>query len=272
MEREKHIDARQVCGYEWQSPSILYFFMPWFYYKSGMLWGGMCLRDTMYKSGRKLFKPFVVYAIIGQVVLTICLLVEGETSLKPYLYSPIRSLVLSGNVGGNTPLWFIPSLFVVQCMAAWLLNKVNLPLLWAILSILLGYGLYLLNWQYVPTYIESAFLGLFFFGMGNWLRERQYRWWLILICGLMWLCAVVFGLHGADIRANSCLGNYFMGALVSLSGCIAINGLFKWLQPWIKCYVLQFIGRNAMIIYVTHWIVLLVVIRLILMDLLHIML
>lgn len=64
--RIQHIDAvaglmilwmvighlRQVCGYEWQSPSILYFFMPWFYYKAGMLWKDAGLRDMANRGGK----------------------------------------------------------------------------------------------------------------------------------------------------------------------------------------------------------------------------
>jgi len=216
-----------------------------------------------------------MYAIVGQVVLTICMLCEGVTGLKPYLYSPIRSLVLGGNVGGNTPLWFIPSLLVVQIAAAWLLGEKKLPWLWAIVSIVLGYGLYLLDLPFVPTYIESAFGGLFFFCMGNWLKDWQYKWWMTVVCLVVVVCVLCFGICGFVVRDNGIgygvgYGNYFVGALVSLAGCIAVNGIFKWLHPYLKFYGLQYVGRNAMTIYVTHWIVLLLSVRLIASDWLHI--
>lgn len=262
---------RQVCGYEWQSPNILYFFMPWFYYKAGMLWKDGDVRNVANRGGRKLLKPFVVYALVGQIILTICLLMENVVSLKPYLYSPVRSLILGGCVGGNTPLWFIPSLFVVQCVAAWLLSKKNWTCLWAVVSIVLGYGFYLIDFELMPTYIESAFGGLFFFCMGNWLKDWQYKWWVSVLCVVATIAVMWFGLSGFGVRGNGVeRGNYFVGALASLVGCVGINGLMRWLQPYIRCYVLQYVGRNAMTIYVTHWIVLLLSMRLVATDLLHI--
>jgi len=174
-------------------------------------------------------------------------------------------------VGGNTPLWFIPSLLVVQVAAAWLLKKKNLPWLLAIVSIVLGYGLYLLNLSFVPTYIESAFGGLFFFCMGNWLKDWQYKWWMTVVCATAVVAVLYFGICGFDVRRNGVgEGNYFIGALASLTGCIAINGIFKWLQPYLKFYGLQYVGRNAMTIYVTRWIVLLLSVRLVATDWLHI--
>ena len=51
------------------------------------------------------------------------MLLEHETSLKLYLYSPIRSLILGGTIPGNPPLWFIPSLFVTQCLFAFMRDR-----------------------------------------------------------------------------------------------------------------------------------------------------
>jgi len=42
---------RQVCGLEWQSPAVLYFFMPWFYYKAGMMWKEGSVLDVANRGG-----------------------------------------------------------------------------------------------------------------------------------------------------------------------------------------------------------------------------
>ena len=236
-----------------------------------MLWKPSNLKDTAAKGVKKLLVPFALYSLAGQVVKTVCLLTEGVTDLKPYLYSPLRSLVLGGTLSGNPPLWFIPSMFVVQCTAAWLTNKRSIPWLWAFVSVSLGYLLFLLDPEFVPTYIESAFGGLFFFFMGNWLKEWQYKKWVTVVCLICTIAVLAFGLNGLIVRTNNVEDDcYFVGVLASLVGCVAINGLFRWLQPYLKLRVLQYVGRNAMTIYVTHWIVLSLSVGLLGYDLLHV--
>jgi len=52
-------------------------------------------------------------------------------------------------------------------------------------------------------------------------------------------------------------------------GCIDVNGLMKYVQPILKLKILQSIGRNSMVIYVSHWIVLMLSVRLLAIDILH---
>lgn len=282
--RIEHIDAvaglmilwmvfghlQQVCGVQLQYPNLLFFFMPWFYYKSGMLFENTFepLHTQASKRFHKLFRPFIIYAIVGQLALTTCFLVEGVDSLKPYLYSPLRSLVLGGCIPGNTPLWFLPSLFVTQCVSIFLLTQKNSPWLWALVSIVLGFGISFIDSRFIPTYIKSTFGGVFFFCMGNWLKDWQYKWWMTIVMVLSVIIVILCHISGFDIRENSVDGYYFLGAVVSLVGCIAINGLTKWIQLILKLRILQYIGRNAMLIYVTHWIVLLLSVRLVASDIL----
>lgn len=255
IERRKDIDAiaglmilwmvfghlQQVCGTQLQYPNLLFFFMPWFYYKSGMLFENtfepLCAQVS--KKYHKLFRPFIIYAIVGQIVFTVCLLVEGVDSLKPYLYSPLRSLVLGGCISGNTPLWFLPSLFVTQCVSIFLLTKKNSPLLWALVAIALGFVLSFMDSRFIPTYIRSAFSGIFFFCMGKWLKDWQYKWWITIVMLLGLIVVFLCHISGFDIRENNSDSNYFIGALASLVGCIAINGLTKWIQPILKLRILQ---------------------------------
>lgn len=70
---------RQVCGYEWQSPNILYFFMPWFYYKAGMLWKDGDVRNVATRGGAKTTKA-IRGVCTGRANHTDHMFVDGKCS------------------------------------------------------------------------------------------------------------------------------------------------------------------------------------------------
>ena len=289
LERKQYIDAvagvmilwmvighlQQVTGYYLDYPNILFFFMPWFYYKAGALSKDYTLREIANRGGGEFIKPFVVYGLIGQIILVICMLLEHETSLKPYLYSPIRSLILGGTIPGNPPLWFIPSLFVTQCLFAFMRDrKINIYIC-AFIGLLGGALLPIINCDFVPVYIGSGILGVFYFAMGRIMHKYEGTWKVIV--GAVLVCAVLLLINhtpNAELRyITQYSGNvldYIQGVGVAICGCFIINAILCFLQPIVKFAVLRWVGRNAMDFYVTHWIVLLIISRLLMGDILHV--
>lgn len=288
-ERKQYIDAvaglmilwmiighlQQVTEYYLDYPNILFFFMPWFYYKAGALTNNYTLREIANRGGgRKFIKPFVVYGLIGQIILVICMLLEHETSLKPYLYSPIRSLILGGTIPGNPPLWFIPSLFVTQCLFAFMRDRKLNIYTCAATGLLGGALLAIINYDLVPVYIGSGILGVFYFAMGRILHKYEGNWKVLIGCVI--ICAALFIVNSspnADIRHvaqySGSIGNFFHGIVMAVCCCFIVNAIFKFLQPLLKFPLLQFVDKHAMDFYVTHWIVLLIVSRLLLGDIFH---
>lgn len=214
----------------------------------------------------------MTYGLIGQLVLTICMLIEHEHSLKPYLYTPIRSLFLGGTLSGNPPLWFLTSLFVTICAFAWLNEKkVHIGLIAAI-GLISAFVSNRINSQLFPIYLSSGLYGLFFFSMGKILYKYQknviaFVVSVIVVAGLyLWR-----GLPDMQLRYISQCGgtvvDYAVWTAMALGGCVILTYLFSLLQPCVKFPMLQYIGRNSMEFYVLHWIVMLVVMRLIVGDL-----
>ena len=108
------------------------------------------------------------------------MLFEHETSLKPYLYSPIRSLILGGTIPGNPPLWFIPSLFVTQCLFAFMRDiKINIYIC-AVIGLFGGILLAIINYDFVPVYIGSGIMGVFYFAMGKILYKYESNWKVLI--------------------------------------------------------------------------------------------
>lgn len=264
--------AQQIAGAEFDYPNILFFFMPWFYYKSGMLSKQKGFVEQAKGGGQKFAKPFVIYGLIGQIVLTICMLLEHEHSLKPYLYTPVRSLFIGGTLSGNPPLWFLTSLFVTLCVFAWLNEKKVHVWIIGIIGMAGALTCNRINSHLFPIYLSSGLYGLFFFSMGRILYKYQKNviaFWVsvVVVAGLyLWR-----GLPSMELRYISQCGGTILDFVVwtamALGGCVIVTYLFSLVQPYIKFPILQYIGRNAMEFYVLHWIVMLVVMRLIVGDL-----
>lgn len=266
---------QQVTGYSLNNPNLLFFFMPWFYYKAGALSKDHVLREIANRGGQKFIKPFVAYGLIGQLILVICMLLEHETSLKLYLYSPIRCLILGGTIPGNPPLWFIPSLFVTQCLFAIMRDRKLNTYVCAIIGLLGGILLAIINYDFVPDYIGSGIIGVFYFAMGRILHKYEGNWKVLIGCVI--ICAALFIVNSspnADIRHvaqyRGSIGDFFHGIVMAVCCCFIINAISNFLQPLLKFPLLQFVGRHAMDFYVLHWIVLLIVSRLLIGDILHV--
>lgn len=202
------------------------------------------------------------------------MLIEHETSLKLYLYSPIRSLLLGGTIPGNPPLWFIPSLFVTQCLFAFMNDRKLNIYICATIGLLGGVLLAIINYDFVPVYIGSGILGVFYFAMGKILHKYESNWKVLV--GALGLCAALLMINHnpiSDIRHiaqfEGTVWECLHGIGVAICGCFIINAILCFLQPIVKFPVLRWVGRNAMDFYVLHWIVLLLVSRLLMGDIFH---
>lgn len=288
-ERKEYIDAvagimilwmmfghlQQVTGVFLDYPNILFFFMPWFYYKAGALSKEKTLRETARVGLGRYVKPFVIYGLIGQLILVACMLTEHETSLKPYLYTPIRSLILGGTIPGNTPLWFLPSLWMTQCLFAFLREKKVSLYVCVLISLVGGILLMLINSDFVPVYIGSGIVGLCYFAMGKILHKYEGNWKVLF--GVVVVCVVLLLINHtptATIRdisqSDGSIREYIHGVGVAVCGCFIIDTLFNYLQPFLNFSMLRWVGRNAMDFYVLHWIILLVVARLLMEDIFYV--
>ena len=198
--------------------------------------------------------PFMVFSLVGHLLQCVKLFMEGDTNWVHYILSPIKQIMLSGSVGGNLPLWFLPSLLAVQLMYTWLQKYVRDE--WIVLmSLTVAYALHAMDIS-KPSYIGNASLGLAVFAIGHVMRELQYKRLVFVLCGIVYLLLLILSVGSIDFRANG-VGkeSYMLPVLFSLCGCIVINNLFQKGQ-W-RIGVLKYVGERAMSFYVLHWLVLL---------------
>ena len=204
--------------------------------------------------GKKLMIPFIVFSLVGHLMQCVKLFMEGDTNWVHYILSPIKQIILSGSLGGNLPLWFLPSLLAVQLMYTWLHKYVRDEWI-VLLSLTVAYALHAMNVS-KPLYIGNVSLGLAIFAFGHVMREPQYKRLVFVLCGIVYLLLLILSVGSIDFRANG-MGkeSYMLPVLFSLNGCVVINNWFRKGQ-W-RIWILKYVGERAMSFYVLQWLVLL---------------
>ena len=246
-----------VC-YDYLS-SVLFFFMGWFYYKSGFFSHSIPLKYALRKYSDKLIRPYIFYSLLG-IVFNVALFCFNNCGIVAYIKEQCLSyLYMTGAVDGNLPLWFLPSLFLVLILYNYK-EENNISDKWlAIVAMIWFYIVVLIKWFVkhnggifpVPYFFINVPLGLFFFIIGNRAKKRNFT---ILLYGIIYAVSLYFLPVQFDFRTGDAPELYMIFAYIpcAISGIVLFNYLFKHI-PNVALVPLIFVGRNAMTIYVSHW-------------------
>jgi fucose 4-O-acetylase-like acetyltransferase len=149
------------------------FFMPWFFYKSGMFFSVKDQTLLLKKDASKLLRYFVVYSLIGWLVWCICGMMDGSLTLNGIAVRTVNSILRRGNIVGNGALWFLVSLFIVRQLANWILKKKVAPPIVSITCFALAFALYAVGWYRYSWWFGNVFSGACFFLLGYWIKGRE---------------------------------------------------------------------------------------------------
>lgn len=76
--------------YRWMN--ILYFFMPWFFFKAGIFYKKTPVKKVLSTGFRRLIVPFIALSLIGHAFLCISFVQEGGHTWQDFLISPIKDI------------------------------------------------------------------------------------------------------------------------------------------------------------------------------------
>ncbi|WP_206537374.1 acyltransferase family protein [Listeria grandensis] len=237
------------------------FHMPLFLFLSGYLYKVKEIHflPWLRKKSKQLLLPFFLFQALTLLVVNgLSLVASGE------LYeSPITLLTqffyLDGDVGFNSPLWFLVVLFNVE-LIFYLFNRFIKKGQWlfmlgmAVLSLVINtnegtriiFGLHI-----VPLSCLFFYLG---FKCKEWdvaNRKLWDRWWFI-ICGLMGYLFIVFHVNNGQIigfRSNN-LGMFFIFVVGALIGIFIFCSMCKKIG---KSDLWGRFGRHSLFILGTHY-------------------
>lgn len=246
-------------------PNFLFYFMPWFFYKSGQFFHIRNVNEELNKDWNKLMKPYLIWSAIGFASYLISLVVYGSFSFRSAVYLPVRHLILGGVIDLNQPLWFLFTLFGVKQVANIILPKEKDKYYWlkCVIIILMGFslsfGLYCLNCRFIPGWMANGSAGLAFFSLGYCLNRYETKWWLLVPCILGYIACCIWGFPDVGMRSNSCETpiKYLLNIPASIAGIVAFNVMCRSISKNLHYISLPFeyVGKYAMIIYVSHGII-----------------
>lgn len=247
-----------ICPWVGISPlphvgKFLFFFMAWFFYKSGMFFHNISFSECYKKGIQRLMIPYIIFSIIGWFMFFIRDVIKQEIT-EQYFINSLRQILHEGAVAGNAPLWFLFTLFCVRIIF-YLVHKLKQ---YSVIPIcFFGILAYILNFWHIKDYywISNICSGMFFFGCGYILKNVQYNKYLFIISVITYIGIIIYIPTFVDFRSNTFTkGNYIAWILSSLAGIITFNNIFKYIPVRFK--LLNNIGKDSMSYYVTHWIIL----------------
>ena len=236
--------------------NVLSFFMPWFFFKSGMFSKVKSVRDTAINGLYKFMRPYLIWNIAGLIPFFLLKVANHDYVWYHYILQPFKGILLDGQYSGNSPLWFLLNLWIIQIVYSFV-NQRNIPkYLLLTFSFLGGYLCFVFEIN-TPSYIASVSTGLFFYCMGDLLRQIQYSKIAFILSSIVYISFLFSEISFVDINTNTLQsGNYFLWPIFALSGIVCINNLFMYGIEYIqKIKIFNHIGENSMSYYVSHWII-----------------
>ena len=106
-----------------------------------------------------------------------------------------------------------------------------------------------------PAYLANVSIGISLYTLGYLWKEKQfYKKYASMAIALYLGIMIIWPSH-IDLRNNTLYGNsiYILAIVFSISGCIVINNLLRYLP---KLQIINYIGKNSMLYYVTHMLIL----------------
>ena len=239
---------------------IMQFFMPWFFYKSGMFYHVSSIGDTIKKGIRHLIKPFIIFSLVGWLVIVV---VPGmflfHRDIGFLVNDTIRHFLFDGSIRGNYALWFLLSLFIVKCIFS-ILNNIHVPIFIIVATgsvFAFAHNRYLYN---MPVYLGNISNGLLFYSLGYLMRKAQYQRYMLITSLAVFLAMIPFAGY-LDFRANAILlgsNNYFITEVFNFCEIIIANNIVRSWGGCNRMNILATVGQSTMILYVTHYIILVV--------------
>ncbi|MBC2326763.1 acyltransferase family protein [Listeria booriae] len=241
---------------------IIYgFHMPLFFFLSGYLYK---IRDIRFlpflkKKSKQLLLPFFIFQILTFAIVNGLSLVGSGQLYEPLMTQVSQFFFLQGEVGFNSPLWFLVVLFSVE-IVFYLCTRYIKKGQWLVIALLFILAFLLsknegvrvmFGLQVLPVSLLFYYVG---FKCKEWRvleRKAWSSWYMIILGAVAYLCTVFYLNQGQIVgfRSNN-LGNFFLFAVGALLGIITFCLICKKIG---KSALWELFGRNSLIIMGTHY-------------------
>lgn len=250
---ELGITCRAIEAIKWTDPLWSPIYMATFFIISGF-WvkENQGFKDFIIKNAKSLLLPLLVFSYLGGIFYEISYEILKHTYNADALMYP--SLVIS------LDYWFVLALFIAKCLY-WLVCKLTNDerLRWVISGLVYFIGVLLLKVWFLPNYAcwKWAVVMMIYLPIGRIVVKHLTSWKAFLLA-IVLFCAVWFVFYHFDFGfpyTTAGMKNLDMArAVPSFVLCVTGSFVFLKLCSLVKrARVLELIGRNTLAIYVMHW-------------------
>lgn len=254
--------------------SFIYsFHMPLFFFLSGYLTKERIFKENFKSKFRSLMMPYIIAAILSfPIGILIAKVFNQDDSILRHVG---QIFYLNGDVGWNTPLWFLVVLFITECIFSIVKKSWMSVSFICLFSIILGLFVFNNN-MVLPFGIHIVFFVIPFYSFGivlkktNILERINLHWIIRIILSFCLISLVIFILNQEDFYISeiyhSKLGNYFLyyaKAIMMICSLLLLSVDSK------KSNFLSKFSEHTLFILTTHYLffyVFLVVNKFILID------
>lgn len=233
--------------------SVLCFRMPAFFILAGF-WGkyDMSFKDFLLRNAKGMLLPLIIFSFLGGVLHEIGYeLMKGSYNAGA-LEWPFLNISLD--------YWFVLALFLAKCVY-WSVCRISSKQYVRLLVCLALYAVGVLSLKawFLPNFAcwKWALIMLVYLPIGQWVREHLKNWKLFVAALIVFVAGwVVYCWLDSGIPQPGGGMKYInlVSAWPSLLLCTVGSIVFLKLCSFIKrARVLELIGRNTLAIYVMHW-------------------
>lgn len=230
---------------------FFYFFMPWFFFKSGYYFKLTSNQVQLQKGVVKFVKPFFFYSLIGQAIYCVHSYCTGTFEWN-MLY-PVREFLGQGSVYGNLPLWFLLTLFLSRLVYNYLANHGIRNEIIGFVALSFAFGLHLFEVD-KPYILANTCSGVFFMSLGYIMKNYMSK----LAPPILFLLCLIYALSVqypsfVGMRSNHLYyGYYLLWIIYSICAIVVWNKVSQYM-PFQKIGF-HIVGKYSMQIYCIHWI------------------
>lgn len=264
----QHID--DLTGYElgWKhigGGRVFYFYMAWFFFKSGMFEKNGNIHNTYKKIWTHLVVPYLFFSIFSWIIWAPGYLYVHNWSFKWLIAASMIRFYQFGYIPNDGPLWFIAALIVCRflyplCHRYCLNNYVIAGFAW-----LSAYTYYLI-WHHVeqPQYVflpvPQGLMALSLYAIGAQWNHARWNRLSTIIFGVIYFVVLVFNfpmvaLYLAGLTATELSWLYSLP--LWCCGILFWNNIIKSMpRKFFKIFNFGYIGSHSMTYYCGHFIIL----------------
>jgi fucose 4-O-acetylase-like acetyltransferase len=253
-------------------PFLYSFLMPVFFFVSGYVFRKKPVGEVFIDKLNRLYIPFAFFFIGSWLFFLIPLLMKGNAvSIQEHLFLIKNVFIGDERNGGNVPIWFLVCNFSICILYAVILKYVPQITWQSLLCVGMGLAGNYMYWHHIvlPYKLDAACSSIIFFHLGYMARQKD---WVIKAAN--WKPAILIPV----VLISLAVSYYFSMLNIQQSGINKVNiihnivgdylpftltGLFVLAWFILTAYkvgnglaLLNYYGRNSMVILGTHYITL----------------